>query len=351
MVIYIPVSRIAEFEKLVTKFQKKQLKYGQTVGFYEYLDEVNKDGYLYKKINLMNFCEIIRKDDADEYLFCGITHNNNNGIIQNYIEDDCFLEYFKEYPEVCDHCNSKRNRNSYYVFEHNENAVYIGSTCVKDYFGINAVEALSFREKLLKLRYLVQKQDKVLTFDEVAYFINENIAKKWQDIKDDYGTIEELFDKGGKILTGFYDKVKDYYKDCRTQFEQNCYNALQKDVVSSSNWRIYFCAVYYAMIAFNKRNKNNTIQKVVSNYKIGDKITRDVKVIFTKDYTNQYGYKNYVTSRFIKMIDKVTGEILTTSTSGILKNVCIGDEITITGTVIDKKDFKGQESWSLTRCK
>lgn len=355
-IIEIPVSRKSDFESLVHKFQKKQAKYGMPVGQYIYGVEKRINGYEHISITLINFCAIIKKDDADEYQFCGITKQDKNGVVQNFIENDCFLPYFKEFPTTCNHCNTKRYRNSYYVFEHNEDCVYIGSTCVDDYFGINATAKLQFREKLMQLRTAYQPYDMTISFNEAINFIEKNIAKSWEDIRDDYSEIDKLFNYGGNTTDSTIadlPKIRKVFERCSNNFEQNCFNALEKDYVSVRHWKIYFCAIYKALKLFQKQAiSNNTIaNKVTSNYQVGERISAPVKVLFVKDYENCFGYRNYTVSRFVKMVNTVTGEILTTYSSGSLSNAKVGEEFMVVGTVKSMNCYNGSESWVLKSCK
>lgn len=80
------------------------------------------------------------------YIFLG-TVKFQDGIKQVFVKDENYKEYFMEKfrENFCDHCGTKRkNRKAYYLFlEEETGKVYqIGSTCAKEFFGIDSTAFL-----------------------------------------------------------------------------------------------------------------------------------------------------------------------------------------------------------------
>lgn len=345
-IITIPFSQFDEFKKLANKFQKKQAKYELPIGSYTVMGIILENGINSLKIQLNDFGTVIKKQDADEYVFIGIQYVEK-GIQRNYIENPGYREHFTTFPTTCDHCKINRFRTNYYIFEHNEDKVSIGTTCVQDYFGIYAVEALEFRRKVALLKDNVTN-DRTASISDLAFIIDKYIRNfDWKTLKnnaDFQQDVEDVFN--GKIngsIANVQTKLQETFKGDNSDFAKHCFDVLAKPYVSYHERILALAAIYYGY-----KNLSKPTTKTTSAYNIGDKITADVKVLFTKEYTNYYGY-NASTSTFIKMLDKTTGEILTTYSTILCPKV--GDEFTITGTVKEKATYKGNESWTLTRCK
>lgn len=88
---------------------------------------------------------LVKKDDRD-YAYIG-TVSVVDGIRQVFCKDETFASYFTDLfrPGFCDHCNTVRNnRKTYYLFHDPvaDKVLQIGSTCAKEFFGIDSTAFL-----------------------------------------------------------------------------------------------------------------------------------------------------------------------------------------------------------------
>jgi len=87
----------------------------------------------------------IKKDDV-EYTYLG-TVSFEDGVKQIFCNNEAYANYFMDdfRPNFCDHCHTTRtNRKAYYLFRNTRTneILQIGSTCAKEYFGIDSAAFL-----------------------------------------------------------------------------------------------------------------------------------------------------------------------------------------------------------------
>lgn len=379
--VTIPAYREKEFYDTIVKLQKKQLKYNLPMGTYKEIKRFSK--MVSHRTHIKNDCfrndiitdfpmefityevtgfSTIKKDDADTYIHIGTMSKDwNTDIVQVYAVEETYYDWLKVFPDTCNHCNSKRKRNEYFVFakEDSDKPFYIGSTCVKDYFGFNAPDMLKLRTKLFTL--IKSDYDDynanydIVSFNKINAFLNTRMSKKWEDIKNELREID-LFSMNIKTEdnTSLYQEVKNYYSAPVNSFQQNANQVLKYDFCNRKNLMIYICATYYAKKSIYLENKKSNANKVISkvNHNIGDKVTlNNLKVTFMRDFNTSYdGYHTSITT-LIKMVS-MSGEVYETYSSGAFAgDVSVDDVINITATVKSKGTFNGNDYWKLTRCK
>ena len=373
--VSIPAYRELEFLELVKKFNQKQLKYGLNVGTavetnrflkkMEFRTHIKGDYFSNDVVNKVNVefityeltdMSFIQKDDSAEYFHIGtMSMDWSTDIMQVYCADEQYKDYLKNYPNHCDHCNSNRKRNTYYVFLKDEKPFYLGSTCAKDIFGFESAEMLKLGTKLF---YLIKDEyddfdgccETYIDFAQIVAFLNPLMAKKWQDIKPNVMDWAESDNKPYANNTDtLYQRVVNHYANPKNSFEQNASQVLKYTFCKMKNLMTYVCAVFFAMKDFYKQD-NNCKTACISNFNIGDKVTvNNANVVMVKQFYNDYGYRGGYTY-LIKMVAP-NGEVFETYSSGAFANVSVGDTISFTGTVKDKGAFNGNEVWKMTRCK
>ena len=87
----------------------------------------------------------VKKDDV-EYTYLG-TVSFEDGVKQVFCNNEAYANYFMDdfRPNFCDHCHTTRtNRKAYYLFRNTRTnqILQIGSTCAKEYFGIDSAAFL-----------------------------------------------------------------------------------------------------------------------------------------------------------------------------------------------------------------
>ena len=154
------VSKKPDFEKKVKHLNKILCKHGKPPITYTYSEprtmpvkftfHTKGDSYANDSVRTYNVevCDVhcrglttIQKDDA-EYCYLG-TVTFTDGVKQVFCNNEAYANYFMDdfRPNYCDHCHTTRtNRNTYFLFRNTttNKVLQIGSTCVKEYFGIDS---------------------------------------------------------------------------------------------------------------------------------------------------------------------------------------------------------------------
>lgn len=369
--ISIPAYREKDFLDLVNRYKNKQVKYELPVGS---VNEINR--YLKKvthrthikgesfaddivntfnmefisyEVSNMNF---IQKQDSAEYFHIGtMSKDHKTGVMTVYSADAQYDNYLKVFPSICNHCNSNRQRNTYYVFLKDDKPFYLGSTCAKDIFGFESAEMLKLGTSLftlIKNDYDDYNYDySYITFDQILFFVQNNITKTWKDVKQMI-IDNELNENSPSTVSNLYNDIVKHYANPKNSFEQNICNVMQNNYCSIKHLVLYACGVYYALKSILKSN-NTKKTTCISNYNTGDKIfVNNATVIMKKQFYNNYGYHTSYTY-LIKLIAP-NGEVFETYSSGDFSNVNLNDIVSFKATVKGQGVFNGNQVWKITRC-
>lgn len=75
----------------------------------------------------------------------------NSGNIVRMIDTHATIpDYYRNSPNICDHCGTSRPRKNLYVIRNNQNGEYkqVGGTCLKDYCGLDLSAVVAWRDGL-----------------------------------------------------------------------------------------------------------------------------------------------------------------------------------------------------------
>ena len=163
----------------------------------------------------------VKKDDA-EYIYLG-TVAFEDGVKQIFCNNEAYANFFMDdfRPNFCDHCRSTRtNRKKYYLFRNplTNQVLQIGSTCAKEYFGIDSAAFLeTYGNTFITLRDGTE--------EELGSFKDNSICYPLASVIPVVSLCTNGFLKWNK---------KDSYSDPMLPiYEQPTVSAVQKETISS----------------------------------------------------------------------------------------------------------------------
>jgi hypothetical protein len=247
------------------------------------------------------------------------TVNNEGGIKQIFSKrDDIVLHDEKE---RCDHCRHNRYRVKYHFFLENGELKSIGSSCAKEYFGINIEVALQVYE----IEKNIEEEERCYFSSKIGYSLDDIIAatmyvckggawvkggvtelldrvshpetrKEWKDRKEFEDYIKSH--GGGEKINEIVKKVETHFKEkkLRSDFDHNMYNSLMDKEGNIRLWveRGIGVAAYgiFTVIRPEYTRENKKEEKKESEYvgEIGKYIEKEVKVVWTKCFNSNYSY-------------------------------------------------------------
>lgn len=334
----------------------------------------------------------IKKDDKT-YTYIGSVRFED-GVKQVFCKDEEYAPYFMEkFREgYCDHCKSTRmNRKAYYLFAEKEmgSVVQIGSSCAKEFFGIDSAAFLSAWGKTFLVDYsdcigedFLKSGRRAYDYEEVAYLLDyaTNGFLKWHKASEPY--IPELPDyenpttrvvgdllmadsrnlpeealKGANVgllspnECVAYWKAK--YEKEGTTFAYNCLNAVRAGYAVSLSLGMFCYAIFAAYNAkVREIRERETKGKVFvpCAFEVGKRVDIKGTVTALREFTatiagTENYYNDYDGESIAKKIvdftdDNGTLYHFTTSAKSFFE-VSVGDRINMRCTVGETRPFRG----------
>lgn len=208
MIVEISTTNPNKVDEKIKKLNKK-IKYPNKIKILEYTnhdEKIEVDEGIYKNVKFYDFKIEIPENEIIKqkgYEFLAIIEKSPGE--ENYIFIQDKTEKFDEIKSLvdegyirCDHCEIDRYRKKGFVFEKENELFIIGSSCVKEYFGIDIVSEL---ESLAEC-YISLNDPMIICDDDYFDAVRKN--------KSDYYYIRELFAIGTAIILteGFISKSK-----------------------------------------------------------------------------------------------------------------------------------------------
>lgn len=294
-------------------------------------------------------------------------------------------ERFKHTENICEHCNSKRQRNNLYVIHNVETDDWkqVGGNCLKLYTdGLNMEYVTAYMDGITELEefngivghgkayfhvneiisYAVEVINKTGYFNAQAslptkYLVSilmhntlnksiEIINKDFDNAKLDVRVDESDFHK--KDTDIIVEKIVDYYKNLEddSEFAHNIKVMLNEEYVSANNFGFlsYLPAGYAKHIQKEvekaKRIETQYFGEVGKRYK--DKVIKNVTLITS--WETQWGYT------YVYKIILEDNSVLTWKTSNGLYLDRDEEFDKISFSVKEHKEYKGEKQTEITRC-
>lgn len=378
-----------DVEKKLNRVAKKCIKHGNDFTFEirgeeireKYNSELNRT-----ECHKFILVEVSGTAKIDNWECIAVLEINNTGNIIRRINTEINIpERFKTTPNLCEHCNSKRQRNNLYVIHNTETDEWkqVGGSCLKLYTGglsleyvtaymdgiteleehdgivghgkayyhINeilsyAVEVIAKTgyfnaQSALPTKYIVSTLMHN-TLEKSIEIINKDFANAKVDMRFDYND----FHKKDTVIT--IEKIVSYYKNVEddSEFIHNIKVMLSEEYVLAKNFGFlcYLPQGYAKHIQKEtekaKRIKTEYFGEIGKRYK--DKIIQNITLITS--WESQWGYI------YIYKIILEDNSILTWKTSHGLYLDRNEEFDKISFTVKEHKEYRGEKQTEITRC-
>lgn len=277
-------------------------------------------------------------------------------------------------PATCEHCHSNRRRKTTVLLQNaNGDLIQIGSTCVKDFTGINAEDIIrayadvtDIIEKPLEFRssdshveskYALTKTYLAACIAEISksgYEKDEKTKyKAWDRVKAHEEFTDAQYEKAQEILDFFVEMNPDDF-GTNWSFYQNIKNAVASEYTKPSGFVAYAPIAYESAVKYIAEKNAAEAAKAGSEWvgNVKERITLKLEHICTHGYDGYYGWSA------IHIFKDVDGNTFVWSTNKMLCDV-LGEEwraqdkrmCEVTGTIKAHDMYNGEKQTVLTRCK
>ena len=386
----IITSRVADLEKTIAKYNRKAIKINCApleliIGesFTEKFTQYNGYSQSTQYISKTNVTVIGSIPNIPGYIIAAVIDHNPIDIVHSYIE---IPNHFRNRGSYCDHCNSMRNRNKTIILKNTDTNEFIqvGSTCLKDYLNRDVSQELGYLtwvdvivkdysddyEYINSGRYIpefstIQVIANSIRMIESFGFVktqDENLERgKWS-------TKSELMNyyfpnkyKASEIIENYNNKFKSGIEEAtekaqlvmdwiannnsNSEFILNLKAMITRESVPSK----YFGYIAGAVASYNREMDNSKTIIINNSYlpdNPGTKVTLKVKLDSIQSISSYYG-----TSYLHKWTDSENRRIAWFCSGKAMDNSLIGTEMTIMGTIKERKEFNNQKTTYLNRVK
>ena len=284
-----------EVEKKLKRIAKKCAKHGNDFVFEVKGEEIKS--YENKETKLMEHFKFILVEvegtaRIDDWECVAVLEKYNSGNIIRKINIEIDIPKRFEYSEnICEHCNSKRQRNNLYVI-HNVNAdewKQVGGSCLKLYTnGLN-------------MEYITAYMDGITTLEE-ANSVPTSGGKTYYPVKDVLAYAVEVINKVGYFNAQSRYPTKYMVSPFLYNHFDRAIELVNKDLKSEK------FDIRLSRKDFFKEETANTVEAIIEYYKSIDDDTEfihNVKVLLNEGYTTSknIGFLCYLPVGFAKHLN------------------------------------------------
>jgi len=384
MLIHVYKSRIDEVKKRLEKVGKKAAKYGVPFS-YEILPDVEKTVGIYKYdvANHVHYCDTTYKVIAvpiqisDEPVCSSgwnavaqIEHFPEGNIVTMFDRDAFAPDAWKTCSSYCDHCGTNRKRRVTYMVVHESGETkQVGSTCLKEYTGINPnacalwAEVASYDEPFetesfgsipadsLSFNIVEVLAHAVMSIRKDGYRRSDAPGATKEEVKDSMSELRNPDDADWKKAEAISEWLKGLSVTDGTGCEYDVAPIAKQGFCSFRHFgRICYCPVAYdkAMEKAKRdaaRAAEQEAQRASSGFvgTVGQRLSFKVSTaVLVTSFPTFYG-----TTFLYRLIDE-TGNVFVWFASGAQE---ISEGATVKGTVKEHKEYNGVKQTVLTRCK
>lgn len=318
------------------------------------------------------------------------------------LDEDQIPPEHRERGPVCDHCQTKRNRNNVYLLAHEDGrTLLVGSTCIADFLGshgtdpekvaawatwiyaqIDGLQAFEDGDHSGGTRTgfsLVDFLPRVAAHIRVDGWTSATAARDTNRVSTADQTIGWWFassQEKDKADPDWRESVRPTVEDRRVASESIDWSIAKGEspdannyltnlaIIAEAGWVTFRLASYAAsMVSSYLRDRDKLTRKQTLREKIGanrpsehvgeikKRDTWDAYIIRKSGFEGRYGWTT------VLGLMTTDGDVLTWFASGdpSYKNSddepAVGDHVSITGTVKKHDEYKGEAQTAVTRCK
>jgi len=390
--------RRPEAEAMLAKFVKKAARYGVEFGYMfgwdysakERMPRWDRPGYEFRAVRRIDVVLWGQKPTVGDYEFLAHIERTSAG---NFVDTVPGMEADPEWRTTdsrCDHCGTSRKRKNVYMVRNriSGDVVQVGRTCLRDFLGIDDPKSIINNFKFARLVNALGEEDEWLGLGSYPWsmdlrwalritcsairqsgWVSKGAARMDVDLIPTVNAIWFLEGTDGKERAEreeFLDEMK-AHKDADTVTVDTVIEWVRggtQDADYFHNLRVAFgedvllderrVGLAISAIASWHREKERELTTAARKAKTADakwvgekgERLRDMKVRLTMKKgmgDNGYGY-----TELLKFED-AGGNVFTWFT-GSAGNWDIGDEMMLTGTVKQLREYQGAKETQLTRC-
>lgn len=383
--------------KRINHITKKLDKYGYTWSFEKLeesielvnvyaIDEVNKCKV---KVNTIP-CEVTaytfdmqRLQLGDYKVIAVLEHNaiigQQENVIHNLTTDSeqpvIIPIKYRTVKSICEHCNSDRQRNKTVLLQDSAgNIKQVGTTCIKEYTGIDASDIISIYADIHELieeeptaDYTrlgsYPKYDKTIDYltaciqliTKEGYNKETTKYKAWEIAGTEYQD-----NKYPPIAQTIIDYFKNTTFDESQNFLSNIKQYISNEYTKVSGFVAYAYIAYEKQMEYEAKKKAEQEHRTLSDYvgKVGDKIQTELTLKKRIVYETHYSY--YGETQYIYIFEDNNGNQYKWNTSKYLEKLVDerflepieeGEQVKIKGTIKGHEEYNNTKQTELTRCK
>lgn len=386
-----------KINRIAKKCQKANVPFVFNVGksYDKVIDVKNANGdESHYVINLTDI-EVNCQFKHDGWTALGLVQRKD-GIVQCYFNEASLIKEYSKTDFHCDHCKKHVHRNSVVVLEHeNGERKVVGTSCVEEFTcGLSGNLVAAFADLSFDLENDCERIAKMLDTQKCFDGDNEFDANdewyekigiyggvKGYDVKKIVACAANIISCNGfksssddeatwKFILDCYDRYNKYVtKDDETEAKKaiDWINSMSEDEFTQSSYLFNlhqiinagYCTMRHfgllaSLIPSYKKSESKRILneiKAISNYvgNVGEKITTEIIIAKKICFESQWGNVWYV------IMKDNAGNTLKWKASSLKQmnelNLCEGSEATMTGTVKDHNEYRGEKQTVVTRCK
>lgn len=379
-----------DVEKKLNRIAKKCKKHGNEFTFEvkgtEIREEYNEE-LDWKKFYKFILVEVEGTAKIDNWECIAVLENHNAGNIIRRINTEIEIpERFKTTENICEHCNTRRQRNNLYIIHNTETDEWkqVGGSCLKLYTGglsmeyvtaymdgiteleefegvvghgkayYDVREILSYAVEVIGKTGYFNAQSVLPTKYIVSILMRNNLGNAIREINEEFDSAKldvrfSEIDFNKNNTENAIDAIIDYYKNLEdnSEFVHNIKVMLKEGFVLPKNFGfLCYLPEGYAKHIQKEAEKAKKVEtkyfgEVGKRYK--DKVITNVTLVTT--WETQWGVT------YIYKITLEDGSILTWKTSNGLYLDRNEEYDKISFTVKEHKEYKGEKQTEVTRCK
>lgn len=283
-----------DVEKKLNRVAKKCIKHGNDFTFEIKGEEFRKKKNEFGITNNYKFIlvEVDGTARIDNWECIAVLEIHDVGNIIRRINTEIDIpQRFKHTDNICEHCNTKRQRNNLYIIHNVETDEWkqVGGSCLKLYTGGLSMEYVAaFMDGITEL----EEFDGIVGHGKAYYHVDEIISYAVEVIeKTGYFNAQAMLPTKYIVLELMHNTLEKAIEIINEEFK----NARLDVRVSHHD--------------FHKNNTENTVEKIISYYKNledDSEFVHNVKVMLNEEYVlpKNFGFLCYLPVGYAKHIEK-----------------------------------------------
>jgi len=208
MKVYVPIFEVETYENSISKINKKAIKWNLKPITYikadepsiehsnEYIKELGERIEMSREVIIfdLDIPDVVKLSDWE---VIGIIRHGEEAGVDSLISEDLYERYKDIDSKICQHCSYKRRKNKQFILRKNGVEKIVGSTCVKDFTGINPQHYFKFVNAIKDLDIdFDSSYSKTFNVEEILKLSIDIIKEHgYQSKEKEYPTMKRVYEK------------------------------------------------------------------------------------------------------------------------------------------------------------